>query len=142
MTDELKSEQGDARIRRVIYSSVAVGDERRHDHLEILRQSRANNGLDGVSGFLWTDGHRYLQVLEGDPTTLNSLLTQIIGDPRHCDVNVISDQLDGKKAFSDWAMASLSLDRDSSMLREQVNRFLRHAPDDVRAAFGAIGSEG
>ncbi|TPG56357.1 BLUF domain-containing protein [Sphingomonas glacialis] len=142
MTNHLKAATRDCRVRRVIYSSVAVGDDRKEDRVEILRVSRANNGLDGVSGFLWTDGLSYIQVLEGNPETVTLLLTRIAADPRHRDVRILSDQIDGKKAFSDWAMGSLTSDRDGAVLREQVARFLRHAPDDVRTVFGPLVANG
>lgn len=126
-------------FRRLVYASVAVSDDSRRDHVEILRQSRANNGMDGISGFLWTDGVSYLQVLEGAPEAVSLVLGRIIADPRHRDVRIVSDEFGDERAFSDWAMASLPAERDETVLRERVSRFLRHAPDDVRTAFGDAG---
>lgn len=126
------------RFRRLIYASVAVTDDARQDHLEILGKSRANNGIDGVSGFLWTDGVGYLQVLEGPPEAVASTLNRIMADPRHNDVRIVSDQLDDGRAFGDWVMASVSVDRNDELLRERVRRFLRNAPDDVRTAFAKV----
>lgn len=126
-------------FRRLIYTSSAASDDQWQDHLQILRQSRANNGLDGVSGLLWTDGARYLQVLEGAPDAVANTFRRISVDPRHRDMRVVSDGLEPERAFGDWTMASLPAERDGFMLRERVNRFLRTASEDVRTAFHHAG---
>lgn len=126
-------------FRRLIYASVAAGDDHRRDHLEILRQSRANNGLNGISGFLWTDGARYLQVLEGTPEAVAATIGRIAADPRHRDMRIVGDRIEPERAFGDWAMASMAAERDGAALRDRVDRFLRRAPDDVRAAFRDAG---
>ncbi len=125
-------------FRRLIYTSAAAGADQPRDHVEILRQSRANNGLNGISGFLWTDGTGYLQVLEGGPEVVAATLGRIAGDPRHQDMRIVSDRVEPDRAFADWTMASLAAEREPAMLRERVRRFLRNAPDDVRAAFHGV----
>lgn len=126
-------------FRRLIYASAAAGDDRSRDHLDILRQSQANNGLNGISGFLWTNGAGYLQVLEGAPDAVSLTFGRIAGDPRHRDVRIVSDRVEPERAFGDWTMASLAEERDGPMLRERVDRFLRTASDDVRTAFHHAG---
>lgn len=126
-------------FRRLIYTSAAAGDDQQRDHLDILRQSRANNGLNGVSGLLWTDGAGYLQVLEGAPEAVSLTFDRIAGDPRHRNLRVVSDRVERERAFGDWTMASLPAERDGAVLRERVDRFLRVAPDDVRTAFHNVG---
>lgn len=126
-------------FRRLVYTSASNRGDGRGDHLEILRQSRANNGLLGISGFLWTDGRGYLQVLEGAPENVEYIMARIRDDPRHSDVRVLSDEGADARAFGDWAMASLPAERDEAMVRERVGRMLRDAPDDVRGAFSTAG---
>lgn len=126
-------------FRRLIYASAAAGDDQRRNHVDILRQSRANNGLNGISGLLWTDGAGYLQVLEGGPEAVANTFGRIAADPRHRDVRIVSDRIEPERAFGDWTMASLPAERDGAMLRERVDRFLRRAPDDVRTAFRDAG---
>lgn len=126
-------------FRRLIYASAAAGGDQRRDHLDILRQSRANNGLNGISGLLWTDGSVYLQLLEGAPEAVSITFDRIAADPRHRDVRIVSDGIEPERAFGDWVMASLPAERDGTVLRERVNRFLRLAPEDVRTAFRDAG---
>ena len=127
-------------FRRLIYTSAATASaDRRRDHVDILRQSRANNGLNGVSGLLWTDGTVYLQLLEGAPEAVSDTFDRIAADPRHHDVRIVSDLIEPERAFGDWTMASLPVEREGAVLRERVDRFLRRAPDDVRTAFHDAG---
>lgn len=127
-------------FRRLIYVSAATASaDQRRDHVDILRQSRSNNGLNGISGLLWTDGSGYLQLLEGAPDAVSNTFDRIAADPRHSDVRIVSDRIEPERAFGDWTMASLPAERDGAMLRERVDRFLRRAPDDVRTAFHDAG---
>ncbi len=126
-------------FRRLIYTSASASEDHARDHREILRQSRANNGLNGISGFLWTDGVDYLQVLEGAPEAVASVLGRIAGDPRHRDMRIVSDVVEPERAFGDWTMASLHAEVQPAILRARVDRFLHHAPDDVRSAFQDAG---
>ena len=54
-------------LRQIIYASERTGGrEAAADELRrILEQSRHNNAIDGVTGLLWSDGRRFMQVLEG-----------------------------------------------------------------------------
>ncbi|WP_375427096.1 BLUF domain-containing protein [uncultured Sphingomonas sp.] len=84
-----------------MHASKANCDDCRRDHLEVLRQSRANNGLYGVSGFIWTDGVGHLQVLEGASKTVEYIVERVRGDPRHNNTRVVSDESASTRAFGD-----------------------------------------
>lgn len=127
----------DTVFRRVIYRSTARNGERRDDLAQILAQSRRNNGLDGVSGLLWSDGTRYVQLLEGPPESVALTLARIVADPRHEGVEIISDQMVDDRAFGDWSMANLPGDRRDEA-GERLAHILLRAPDDVRRVFEAL----
>ncbi|WP_375250436.1 BLUF domain-containing protein [Sphingomonas sp.] len=94
-------------IRRLMYASRATGDNIRDDCHAILRQSRPNNGIDGITGILWTDGDRYLQLLEGPPDSVARTFDRILRDPRHTEVSVLRDDMCVDRQFGDWTMAAL-----------------------------------
>lgn len=127
----------DKAFRRVIYRSTARNGESCEDLGQILTQSRRNNGLDGVSGLLWSDGTRYVQLLEGPPESVALTLERIYDDPRHEGVEIISDQMVGERAFGDWSMANLPGDRRGEAA-ERLAHILSRAPDDVRRVFEAL----
>ena len=80
------TDQQDARFRRIVYSSTATAPTDDDTQIDILRQSRANNGLNGISGILLSDGRRFLQVLEGTPEAIEHVFARISADPRHAEV--------------------------------------------------------
>lgn len=134
------TDQPETRFRRIVYASTATvagpaGDD---TQIEILRQSRANNGLNGISGVLLSDGRRFLQVLEGTPEAIAHVFARIGEDRRHTDVNVLHDELDTRRIFSGWTMASMTKRGQSDAVREQLQVLLRSAPADIRAEFEDI----
>lgn len=121
--------------RRLFYASRATGGDRGDDQIAILRQARANNGLNGVSGLLWTDGRRYLQILEGPPEAVSVIFDKIAEDDRHDGVRILSDTLEPTRLFADWSMASLFPGETDAELQTRLGRLLRSAPADIRAEF-------
>ncbi|WP_019517102.1 BLUF domain-containing protein [Sphingomonas sp. Mn802worker] len=132
------TEPQDARFRRIVYSSIATARADDETQIDILRQSRANNGLNGISGVLLSDGKRFLQVLEGTPEAIAHVFAQISADPRHAEVRTLNDELDSRRIFSGWTMASMSDKRESDAVRERLQVLLRSAPADIRAEFEDI----
>ena len=132
------NDQQDARFRRVVYSSIATTRTDEDTQIDILRQSRANNGLNGISGILLSDGRRFLQVLEGTPEAIEHVFVRIGADPRHEQVRTLHDELDTRRIFSGWTMASMSDNREVDAIRERLQVLLRSAPADIRAEFEDI----
>lgn len=131
------STTAEAPFRRVIYRSNANPATARGDLADILAQARVNNGLNGLSGLLWTDGSIYLQVLEGTPEAVSHMLERIERDGRHNAFDMISDTLESQRAFGGWAMASVEED-DDHVVRERVRVMLGRVPESVRRAFAGL----
>ena len=75
---------------RLLYAS-RVGASFDADALgAILKQSKINNPVLGVTGVLCFSGGIFMQVLEGGRTVVNQLYNRIAGDPRHADVVLLS----------------------------------------------------
>lgn len=131
------STNAEAPFRRVIYRSDADPQTARSDLAAILAQARANNGLNGLSGVLWTDGSIYLQVLEGTPEAVAHMIARIERDGRHRRFELLSDTVESRRAFGGWAMASLE-DGDEHLVRERMAAMLARVPENVRAAFAGL----
>ncbi len=119
---------------QTVYISTARGDthqERGH----ILLTSRRNNGRDGITGLLYDDGVRFLQVLEGDTEKVDAAFARIKGDPRHRAVVILSRRPIDKREFGDWAMASLSPGVEGSEVMHRIELLVAGASDNVRATF-------
>ncbi len=70
----------------------------------ILEVSRRNNGRDGMTGYLVSDGPGFLQVLEGDDERVMAALVRIRFDERHTDVRVLSTRQIRMRSFPQWSM--------------------------------------
>lgn len=119
---------------QIVYISTARGDvrvERGH----ILLTSRRNNERDGVTGLLYDDGVRFLQVLEGEMDRVDATFARIKADPRHRAVVVLSRRPVEAREFGEWAMASLAPGVEASEVMARVGRLVSGASDTVRATF-------
>ena len=121
-------------LTRVVYMSRSVGSYPREDRAAILASSRHNNGMDGVTGILWAEGDRYLQLLEGPRDSVESTFERIARDPRHEHITVIDRGEQAVRLFGDWAMAGLPGEGPSDA-RSRLSAMLRNAPDDIIALF-------
>ncbi|MFD1787367.1 BLUF domain-containing protein [Sphingomonas floccifaciens] len=123
-------------LRRLIYSSRAVGRDLSDAKHDILAVSRRNNGMDGISGILWSAGDHYLQVLEGPAESVDTAFDRIRADPRHTDIHILDDRSVDARQFGDWAMAGMPGDHPEDA-RERLRMMLRNADADVVRFFGA-----
>jgi hypothetical protein len=124
----------DCAFRRLIYASRAVKADDASDHDAILAVSRRNNGMDGISGILWSHDGRFLQLLEGPPESVGSAYERIARDRRHTDIEVLEDRCVDERLFADWSMAGMPGEhpRDAP---ERLRRLLRNADPEVTRLF-------
>lgn len=101
-------------MRRLIYVSrwsergLADVDDTVRD---VLARSIANNRLCDITGALLVGEGHFLQALEGPDAAIEATYRRIAGDPRHCAVQTISDEPAARRAFHDWHMCAVTLDR-------------------------------
>ena len=122
-------------LRRLIYASEATHDQN-GNLAEIIRTSQTNNGLDGITGLLWTDGRQYVQVIEGAAEAVDAVLARICGDARHHNLQVLSDLSVEGRAFTYWSMVGVHSAVDFDVEDERLRRAIQGAPADVQAALG------
>lgn len=72
---------------------------------QILEVSRRNNGRDGLTGYLVSDGTWFLQILEGDDDRVNAALARIRADERQATSGSSAPARSGRAAFRNgrWA---------------------------------------
>jgi len=102
-------------MRQLLYVSSASRSSIGDDLSTILLQSRRNNDAAGLSGLLWTDGSRFLQVLEGEGASVATAFDRIKADPRHKALVVLHDRMIERRGFGRWAMALVD-DSDARMV--------------------------
>ena len=71
---------------------------------KILRSSRQNNVIWGVSGNLICRSDLFFQILEGPPEAIDNLYEKILTDNRHLEIQKLRDEITGRRLFASWAM--------------------------------------
>lgn len=124
-------------MRQLLYVSsrtpseaVSVGN--------VLMSSRRNNQAAGVTGLLYTDGTRFLQVLEGEDATVATTFARIKADPRHKAVVILSDRQVEDREFGAWSMAHRQATDDVDSFDEKLRRMLAGASESVRGTFTGL----
>lgn len=72
--------------------------------VELLEQCKVNNLSLGVTGMLIYGNGTFLQTLEGDANTVETLLEKIKHDKRHREFQLIKREVTSTRAHENWSM--------------------------------------
>ncbi len=91
----------------------------------ILLHSRLNNPKKKIGGVLYFGDGYFFQCLEGEADVVNELITKIIQDKRHTDVNIRKVVPINRRVFSNWSMKYISLENEVNDLlkRHKMSSF-------------------
>ena len=79
----------------------------------IARACRENNPNYGITGALYYRYGQYLQIIEGEPKTVNQLMRNILKDRRHEKCLIHVETLINKRTYSKWqCQLSMIIERD------------------------------
>lgn len=95
----------------IVYTSEYIGKEEDINLVldDIVKKSKINNPVYGITGLLFYHNKRFIQVLEGEKEALEGLMSILEKDNRHKNIQRILDQQIKKRGFMDWNMDSLNL---------------------------------
>jgi len=66
------------------------------------------NGIHGISGYLYYDGNKFLQYIEGENEKIDQLFENIEKDGRHEVLNKIVDEKLKEYRYTDWGMRNIT----------------------------------
>jgi len=92
-------------LTELIYTSLARAETSKKDVRDILASSERNNVARAVTGLLLFDGERYIQILEGEAESVDSLFSIIVEDLRHQDLELLHKGEITGRSFETWRMA-------------------------------------
>lgn len=72
----------------------------------ITRVAAKNNARVGITGVLLHDRGRFVQVIEGSPEALDTLIAALARDPRHDDLCVLLRTPIVERTFQNWHMVA------------------------------------
>lgn len=120
-------------IRQLLYVSTACRRFDEDDLAAILRSSRDYNVLYSVTGILWSDGDRFIQVLEGPIASVGETYDRIIADKRHHSLMIIYDTLVAKRDFGSWLMCHRLSYETEDEYDQKIRRALADIPNPVHS---------
>lgn len=97
----------------ISYQSKATSRPTTADLRELASKAKARNRSLGVTGMLLYDKGRFFQTLEGPPASLKTLWESICNDPRHCDIEILSEHIIPARLFGAWNLLSYHGDDES-----------------------------
>jgi len=94
---------------RIIYISRSTRVFERKELHDLLEGSRIRNSEVGITGILLFKNGEFLQVLEGEIENVRALYQKIDKDPRHDDVQLVSEDPCTERSFQKWSMGFADL---------------------------------
>lgn len=123
---------------QLLYISSARREAVPVDLDALFAQAQTNNRRDEVTGLLFTDGHRFLQVLEGSKATVEDTFLRIIADPRHHALVLLSRREIDVREFGSWSMARRSFDTARDAFVARIAELCRDADPSIRGTFEGL----
>jgi len=90
---------------------------------QICEQSKLKNQMAGITGFLFYQNHRFLQVLEGSDQNLKTLYDKLLKDTRHKELRLIEYSPIIRKSLSDWHLDTFDLSNNDTITLEELETF-------------------
>jgi predicted CopG family antitoxin len=127
-------------MRLIIYRSTTTAESgRAADHIpDILRQAVARNGIDGITGLLYTEEDTFLQAIEGPSDSMSDLLDRLYEDRRHRDLEILADRTIDEREFGDWTMIYRDRRESIDAFDDRLRVLLAGVSDDTVRHFRAL----
>lgn len=123
-------------IRSLVYVSRSMQHMSLAELNKLLIQARVSNQATGISGVLFHHDGLFLQLIEGPPEAVNTLLKKITVDRRHEGLLILVDALrDHGRMFPDWKMGFYHL---SSIERVVGPGLMENATHDMDNAIRLV----
>jgi hypothetical protein len=127
-------------VIQIIYVSSANPAVGPVDPVPILEVSRRCNQRDGITGLLYSDGGRFMQVIEGPDDLTDATMDRIRRDQRHRAIVTLVRRGIEECAFGDWAMAHYTPGSGADAFIARVGGMVAGASDNIRATFEGFAS--
>jgi len=109
----------------IVYTSRSTSDENLIDDIlkDIVRTSKKKNKAREITGVLFYDNHRYLQLIEGEKEQLLILMDELYRDNRHTDINELINEPVSEREFMDWNMDYFNINKNNELSEPLLERF-------------------
>lgn len=96
--------RGAGPLCNLVYRSRAVNDLSAGQLRQLTLSSEERNRRESITGIVVYDDSRFFQWLEGPRDSLGRVMHSIRNDPRHTDIEILSERTSSQRAFGAWNM--------------------------------------
>ncbi len=114
-------------LRRVVYVSRATSVLNDFQLRMLASRASHRNATVGITGVLVHGGGWFIQAVEGPHTSVELVLSRVLRDDRHRDIEVLLDGGVRERMFRNWTMGVLNLDRVSEDVRSSLLEVMHRA---------------
>jgi len=111
-------------LAQLIYISRSNKPMSAEEVRALAAHSAENNRRVNISGALLSVGDHFMQVLEGDMSTISSLFERIRLDPRHTDVQSLLCKHVSRRLYPQWGMQLFDPQSDAKLDLNRLNRLI------------------
>lgn len=123
-------------IQQIVYYSISEIEVNEKIISNILEHSRVNNAKKDITGCLLFYDKVFLQLLEGEKSSIQDLYKKIEKDKRHSNVTLIIEESISNRMFSGWNMAFHEFNQRESKkdkFKESIDFFSKSVPKKTEA---------
>ncbi|RYG33919.1 BLUF domain-containing protein [bacterium] len=106
-----------------IYVSAAKRPMTEDELARLLAVCRTNNRRDDITGILVYFEGSFMQVLEGPQESVRRMMEVVGGDPRHCQVTLLTEEPVEERSFPEWTMGFARPGQEELLALEGSNDF-------------------
>ena len=117
-------------LSTIVYRSRAVRDMSPPALHDLAVNSEQRNRREALTGLMLYDSGQFFQWLEGPPASVDRVMASIVQDPRHTDIEILSNQAVTARTFGDWGMKLAAVTPSVSRWQADV---IEPPPDIVQA---------
>jgi len=116
----------------IVYVSIASKDLNEIDLELLLKDIRSKNKEKKITGLLLYNNGSFIQVIEGEKETIQSVFSIIKNDLRHSNVVKLHEDNIEKRAFPDWCMGFRKISTKSASKIPGFSNYMHtEHPDEV-----------
>ncbi len=108
----------------IVYVSSAVDLYSQAELVELLEKSREKNARLGLTGMLLYKDGNFMQILEGEESTVRELFATISDDKRHRGILILVEGNREEREFSEWSMGFCNLNSPEVLAMPAYSEFL------------------
>ncbi len=116
----MRQTNSSAPLSTVVYRSRATTPQSGQDLQGLMQAAQARNRREAITGVLLYDESHFFQWLEGPADGVGRVMRSIRGDPRHTDIQVLTDAPASMRSFGDWDMKLATRDLGRALWQGEV----------------------